>query len=280
MHNKTETYTFEQLHTLPLKDLRCDILRNTARKYGMKPGKLLKGEIYKLLCDNTPKQINIDRSKCVNSEDLYTCEPLQSIDSKFFFYINENEKFYGFDIRTFNNIIMSGKAVNPYTLYPISDKYMEQYRIIKSELGNLINYPKYEFKDDISRINDRALNIFHRFDLYGHYTSHMWFMNMGITELKKLYLCAADIWNICAGLDNEKKQNMRKNGIAYITPSSDIVLLKASSINNIRDILLDEFENFLNEGKTDADKKLSILLILKSIVIVSREAAEALPGLV
>lgn len=63
----------------------------------------------------------LDRSLCVNQDDLLTLEPIKSIDTFNYFGFEENKKVYGFDIRAIldclnKNII----PINPYTRQPIS----------------------------------------------------------------------------------------------------------------------------------------------------------------
>ena len=63
----------------------------------------------------------LNRSICHNSEELLTLEPIKNINPFDYFGFKENDKIYGFDIRTiFDSVNRNINPVNPYTRQPLT----------------------------------------------------------------------------------------------------------------------------------------------------------------
>jgi hypothetical protein len=62
-----------------------------------------------------------NRSLCVNEDELMSLEPMKTVSPFDYFGFEENDKIYGFDIRTvFDTMNRNLKPINPYTRQPIS----------------------------------------------------------------------------------------------------------------------------------------------------------------
>ena len=60
----------------------------------------------------------LDRKKCVNETDFYTCENILDISDKHFFSYKNKDTIYGFDIRSFKKLL-DFKMKNPYDMHDI-----------------------------------------------------------------------------------------------------------------------------------------------------------------
>jgi hypothetical protein len=63
----------------------------------------------------------INRSLCVNEDELMSLEPIKNVEPFDYFGFEENGKVYGFDIRTvFDGMNRCLKPINPYTRQPLA----------------------------------------------------------------------------------------------------------------------------------------------------------------
>jgi hypothetical protein len=63
----------------------------------------------------------LQRSKCHNQEELLSFEPTKDIELENYFGFEENDKIYGFDVRTmFDSLNRNLSPINPYTRQPLS----------------------------------------------------------------------------------------------------------------------------------------------------------------
>ncbi len=103
------------------------------------------------------------RSKCHNQEEVLSFEPIKSVDPFDYFGFQENDKIYGFDIRT---IIDSSNRntvpINPYTRQPLQ---LEDRKRLRSLYGYRfrnklpIFYDNNKLSDATSILSNRWLQI-------------------------------------------------------------------------------------------------------------------------
>lgn len=233
---------------------------------------------------------NREKRECVNCEDFYSMDSLMFVDKIFFIRIFEEDRWYGFDIRSIYRWVNECRYVrnkipsNPYTMLAlgiqnlniVDDKQMElKKRGLWSELGE-----EYTC-DDIKQLEHNMVRVFQKFDALDHYTDHLWFKRLGMEQLKRLYVEALDLWCYRAGLSNRQKRRLRTNGRAFEVDGRDISRLNSTSRNKryLQDLILAEFEGFADQGINDVEKKLGTRLMLCALTLVSVECAEAYPYL-
>lgn len=217
---------------------------------------------------------------CVNKTDVATFDLLFDIPIYYFIKIKDNNNYYyGFDIRSLINII-NDNCKNPYTFTLFSNN-----EIIK--IHDKINYLKKnnincsftkDILDDNKMIELDMIRIFHEFDLLDNYTSHLWLKNLNLDKLKKLYKITEDIWNYRTNLPIDMKKKIVNNGVAF-----NISINKINKINDkfqLQKIILNEYDKFITYNSSRENKKLGVMLLLMGLVEINPNAANSLPHLI
>jgi hypothetical protein len=87
----------------------------------------------------------LNRTKCVNEEEILTFESIRSVDVFHYFGFEENGKIYGFDVETILNMFKRNLLpANPYTRQPISIDDRKRLREIYS----------YRIRNKIQKLHD------------------------------------------------------------------------------------------------------------------------------
>lgn len=152
------------------------------------------------------KNVNL---KCNNDEDFYTYDPINEIESKYFFSYKDNQNnYWGFDIRSLKKLIDMNYD-NPYTTEPIPET-------IKQQVEQLINNLKDDnietvinntiVSDRKTLVKQRFVDIFAQMEYSGYSCDVKWILDLNSTKLKRLYRELEDIWNYRANLSEETKR--------------------------------------------------------------------------
>ena len=97
-------------------------------------------------------------------------------------------------------------------------------------------------------------------------------MNKFVREL-------CDIWNYRAQLSLEVKQKIcPPNGLPFMNLSIPYIY-NETDINNIKKVILEVLEKFVNNGIDNDSKSLGAYYVLAALTLVSVDAAAALPWL-
>ena len=223
---------------------------------------------------------SLNRKLINNETDFVSYEDIKSLPLEMIFtYIDEDLFIFGFDIKSVN-ILIERNQPNPYTTKKFTSKAIDDVK----KLVNLLKYKQINLtiKNDMhmseeSIVKLNCVDIFQKMDELKLYTQIKWFIDLSLEKLKKLYIYIEDIWSYRAMITLENKKNFTLDGKAFTIPKSQI-----KNINNklqIQKILLNEFNRFLSEGKTNQDKITSCYWVLTGLTMVSSDAAEAMPHL-
>jgi len=129
---------------------------------------------------------DIDNDAIINTEDLFSCEDINSIPNNRLFIIKDINGCYAFDVIEFDFFIKTCKdenkePYNPYTRTKISDnmiwkleKFIEYNNIIPRELG-------YSWDNNMHAFTDLSIELERR----GFYNSPEWFNKMSIDDILK-----------------------------------------------------------------------------------------------
>lgn len=215
-----------------------------------------------------------------NATDCLSFDDIFNISVKdYFSYTDSNNFTWGFNILTFKELCKSKNVINPYNMQSIDNKHIQRFNQL---LKNIEKKRKIEFKHDNKlrpelKLQQRCVKIFQIMDSLKQYTQCEWFLKLNLVQLINLYIQLEDIWNYRAGISNNDKFNYTKNGKLFEIAVKDIKKIK----NKIKlsNIILDECERLITEGKTVSDKTTGALWILSALTIVSKEARNALPWL-
>jgi hypothetical protein len=219
----------------------------------------------------------LNRKKCVNECDFFTCDSSFETPSQFFFKTSNN---YFFDIRSLHKLYtQTHKHTNPYTLQQLTNIENTKYRrhicyILKSKYN--IYYNEIKFSPNIE-YNNKLVSVFQKFDLLDHYTDTKWFESLSLDNLKKLYLEAEDIWNYRTQMNLYHKKQIVPEGIAFQYHYYIIRGFNESDKYKLKNIILDEFDKFVSYSHNINNKKLGAMLMMTALVSVSPDAAMAMP---
>jgi len=248
-------------------------IQNTFRKFLTKKINKLRGMAYH------------NRSICHNKEDFITFEDLEKTPNIYFYSFQDIDDFvYGFNIKTFYKFVITTKYKKPYNPYnniELSNKIIDDVKNIV-RLLNILNhdmsFPMMVIHDKKAEIKEKAFSVFQKFNMLNNYTDANWFLELGISKLKKLYEISEDIWNYRAvHLTKEiRKKHIPKNNAFLITPHK---IYQMKNKNEIQNIVLDEFDRFVTEGVTREERKTGAMWMLTALVEVSPNACESMPWL-
>jgi hypothetical protein len=230
----------------------------------------------------------MDRKICTNSADFVTMDPLDEINfHQFISYKDTDEFIYGFDITSLHNLFLkSGEQIkNPYNRNLIPDFVFKNIRGL-IRLGRILKIEiNLNFEDDTKKLPNekvielKALTIFQQIDALGNYSNANWFLSLNRNQLIKFTRELMDIWQYRAQLPIETKHNIcppvgdpfRSLSIQYVNTEQNLW--------NVRKVLLDVIEKFVNSGVDKDNKALGAYYVLGALTLVNSEAATSLPWL-
>jgi hypothetical protein len=210
-----------------------------------------------------------------NETDCFTLEKIKNITSyKLFSYKDDKNFVWGFHLETFAKII-ENKLNNPYNMQKIPKyiilKFLNIHRKKDKKEYNYENLPQS------IKLQQKCVKIFQKMNDLKQYSQCKWFLSLNIYRLRELYKQIEDIWNYRAQLTNADKFKYIENGKLFQIPVENIY--KLNNKIKLGNILLDEFDKLVSEGKTEADRTTGALWILSSLTIVNKSARDALPWL-
>jgi hypothetical protein len=235
------------------------------------------------------------RDICTNDTDFVTMDDLKDLPYGQFYSFKDNDgRIYGFDIASIYNLIYKNTdtiniskigGINPYNRNKIPTFVMIDLKMIIRTSKILKIKIVLDFDTDIGNVSNaktvemRTLSLFQNIDALGNYSSPEWFLTLNRVQLIKFVRELSDIWNYRAQLSNETKQNIcppigdpfRNINISYIMNEHDLL--------NIKKIILDLLEKFVNNGVDRDSKTLGAYYVLGALTLVNESAASSLPWL-
>lgn len=229
------------------------------------------------------------RLLCTNTFDFLSMDELTSIPNEQFFSFKDNDGFiYGFDILSLHNLIYkcNGAVKNPFNTKPLSSIIIENFRsLLRISRVLKINIVT-ELADVTKEVSDkksvelRALTLFQNIDALGNYSTPQWFLSLNRNQLIKFIRELVDIWQYRANLTNEIKRTIcPPSGNPFITLQNYNILHNIENLDDVRKILLEILEKFVNTGIDKDNKCLGAYYVLGALTLVNNEAATSLPWL-
>jgi hypothetical protein len=266
--------------------LRCKCLKKKGYDYCGRHIKSKNKMIYKTPPNNEEiiklqsyiRMFNVlNRKKCVNECDFFTCDSAFETPSQYFFKTMNN---YFFDIRSLHKLFtQTHKNTNPYTLQKLTNVENAKYR---RHLGYILKSKYTIYYDEIKisptiEYNNKLISVFQKFDFLDHYTDTDWFESLSLINLKKLYLEAEDIWNYRTQMSLYHKKQIVPEGVAFQHHDYIIRGFDESDKYKLKHIILDEFNQFVSYSHNIDNKKLGAMLMMTALVTVSPSAAMSMP---
>ena len=230
----------------------------------------------------------MSRKICTNSDDFISMEPLEEIPFNQFVSYKDTDGFiYGFDINSLHNLFMKStdNTTNPYNRKEIPKHVLHNLvRIIR--LSKMLNWPiDLIYEDDTKKVSPekaielRAITLFQTINALGNYSNAEWFLSLNRNQLIKFIKELIEIWSYRAQLTSQIKHNIcppigdpfRHLSIAYLHNENNVL--------NIKRVLLQVMENFINNGIDKDSKSLGAYYVLGALTLVNTDAAAALPWL-
>ena len=229
-----------------------------------------------------------NRKLCTNTDDFVLMEPVEEINFHQFISYKDTDGFiYGFDITSLHNLYLkSGDDIrNPYNRNIIPDTLFKDIRA-------LIRYSKIlkininlNFEDDTKKVSNekaielKSITLFQQIDALGNYSNANWFLSLNRNQLIKFIRELMDIWQYRAQLPVQTKRNIcPPNGDPFRSLSIQYVNTE-QNLWNVKKVLLDVMEKFVNGGVDKDSKALGAYYVLGALTLVNSEAATSLPWL-
>jgi hypothetical protein len=218
------------------------------------------------------------RYKCFNEVEILSMESKMDIPAPYFYILEKKSKKYAYDIRLLKDLIESNYPDCPYTFEKFSDTELDKIkkyvnRCVKE--GIIVEEPIIISEEE--KMENKVKDLFYEINMLDNYTSHKWFMDLGLHQLIKFYMHAEDIWNYRSSLSVIAKQNIIGTLSLFNIPVS--VIRREKSIKKLRLIMIDIIDKMISNGIDVNEKKLGAILMLSALVEVSDDAAFALPHL-
>jgi hypothetical protein len=228
------------------------------------------------------------RNLCTNSSDFISMEPIEDIEfNQFISYKDVDGFIYGFDITSLYNVFLNNGHLckNPYNRTMIPDIIFRGIRSIlrlSMVLGIHINL---HIEDDIQNVSSekaielRALSLFQNIDALGNYSNPQWFLSLDKNKIIKFVRELQDIWNFRAQLSIDIKRFIcPPNGDPFRNLSMSY-LINEQNMNNVRKVILEVLEKFINSSSETDFKSLGAYYVLGALTLVNDSAASSLPWL-
>lgn len=230
-----------------------------------------------------------NRKLCTNTFDFLSMDELTNVPNQQFFSFKDDDGFiYGFDLLSLHNLIYKsdGAIKNPFNQQPITSKVIENFRsflrlsrIFKINICTVITDVTKEVTDKKS-VELRCLTLFQNIDALGNYSNAEWFLTLNRIQLIKFLRELIDIWCHRALLTIETKRNICPPiGNPFLRLANFNVLQTLENLDDVRKIILEVMEKFVNTGIDKDSKCLGAYYILGAITLVNNDAALALPWL-
>ena len=218
--------------------------------------------------------------KCENDTDI-TMLPLEDIPKMYFYVIEENGKYFGFDVRAINEMLEDCDDVikNPYTMQPFSQEAIDNYYLRVNHIKSTGSSVKYQDEVDVS-FDRYVITVLSKLERLGYHVRPSVFLDMEFRALKKLYIEMECNWSYRIGLLNsEKIKILRYRTLGDVfTKKENVQRLTPSEKNKqmIRDMLLSDINRLITEGDRIYQEK-GALIVLMGLVHVSSEVCDSYP---
>ena len=284
----TSRFTFSE------KDyLKPDLSKYCKNTLCKKVGKLSKKELFVLISNHIKDQtyyennisniiriqslfrkntsVKIEHLRCNNREDFYSYELLIDIPKKYFyFYIDNSNIQWGFDIRSLKKLI-DLEYPNPYTTEVIPDDIknyvLEKYNKLKLE-DNYEDNIEIIQRDRTDMIKQKVVDLFSLIEQHGYSCNIEWLLNLSLRRLKELYRQLEDLWNYRLGLSIEYKRIISPpTGALFTTPVIEVQ--NYTNKQDIQELIINEVSK-MNHCESDSDRRMGYFYFIIGLGQVSQ----------
>lgn len=227
---------------------------------------------------------------CVNDQDFYSFEELKDVDKYQIICLQDLDgHMYGFNISSIyqykRKLDFGVELTNPYTRNKVSDIFITELSKIVYSSKHFIIPTKVDIDEDDDfylsfkkKMELRAIALFQQINSLGNYSDVAWFMNLSRRGIIKMVQELFDIWNFRLNINSQTKREICPPNGDPFGNSMDINILSMGN-DELRDLVLSIFENFVYRGINRDSQCLGSFYVLGSLTLVSSVAADASPWL-
>ena len=221
------------------------------------------------------------RELCHNDTEIASFEPLSTIPRDYFFIVNENNKIWGFDLRTLLiQYEQSGKLENIYTTEICKPATLE---IFRKRIDSLRRWKKPLIYENDTTLtlkqswNLRVLDVCLRLDMLGYRIATQWFSDLNLYEQRTLYTSLYNIWN-SELLTMEQRLKIvpehlsQQNKLFKHVPEK---LYMKSELDSMRRTNLNIIERLISSATEQSDKTLGAMYTVMGLSKVSGRCRNA-----
>jgi hypothetical protein len=216
-------------------------------------------------------------------ESIYTIPPL------YFITISQQQKTYGFDVRSlyqwWNNLhknFEKKEYMNPLTMIAFNQDQLALFHkkctYILQTLHKTLYFPE-QLEEQQKEMTTETLifNTFYEIQQLDFYNDGVsWIKEIKtIARLKDFFFLLEDMWNYRAQLPSDKKYDIVSNGSVFTSPKEFIH--KQTDFSKLLHLIFKDCYRLVHEGKTRDDRKLGAMYILTCLTVVSPSAAKHMP---
>lgn len=217
------------------------------------------------------------RHLCNNKTDCLSLKEVDMIPIREFYSYKDDQNFtWGFDIITINECIKNNIA-NPYNTKEIPKFVSVEIDRIQKRMKKEIKLELPVFKSISLKVQQRCVELFQKMDALKNYTKCAWFLELSILHLKKLYKEMEDLWNYRLQLSSSDKLKYTNDGKLFTVEIHKVA--KMNDKYKLSNLILDEFEKLICDGKTESDRATACQWILSGLTLVHQDARDTLPWL-
>jgi hypothetical protein len=234
---------------------------------------------------------------CVNDQDFYSFEPLNEINKFQLICVKEQKgngdsdgPVYGFDISSIyqykKKLEIGTNLTNPYNRNEFPPSFFAELSKIacSAKMGFLPTVLDIEPDMETNglsfekKVELKALALFQHINALGNYSDASWFLQLSrrrvIDMIQELY----DIWRHRLNINEATKRSICP---PHGNPFGSLihVNIRAMSDTELKNLVLEVFENFVYRGVDRDAQCLGAFYILGALTIVSSVAADASPWL-
>ena len=231
-----------------------------------------------------------NRDLCVNKTDFLTLENINSIHINNFISIRDDDNFiYGFELYSIQRLIQSCRKnkknpvlKNPYNRRPLSLKIISMIKK-RIRLAKILNF--YVAKKDFTKALDKkkklrflVIDIFHKFDTFGHTTNFEWFLSLNKFQLMRYIRELKDIWFHRLDLTNDTRKRIHPpHGNPFLNYHRSYIIQK--DLYFVQNTIIQIINNIISKGMDNEYRALGVFYVLTALTLVNQNAANTLPWL-
>ena len=226
------------------------------------------------------------RNLCHNDTELASFEPLSEVKRDYFFTIKENNRYWGFDIRSLViNYEMTGQLENPYTKNICDSLTINRFRLQVDTLRRWKKSIQFEENPSLTVSQSwslRVLDICLRLDMLGYRIATQWFSELDIVSQRNLYTCLFNLWNEQLHLTFDQKERIvpgNSIGDTKLFKWTPLKITMKSDQDSVRRTNINVMERLISSADQQSDRTLGAMYTVIGLCEVSERCRIAYPWL-